>query len=199
MKATLVSMSLLALRFAQQTTLNSSFKCGECITAGYKSCLQTSGVLDHPVWTKPANSTAQKCCLVSDDCSESSKTYACSTNYVNSVYAKYLCPFNNLTCGSRDSIILASVGQTSSLNFVLQKGDVCFYKIKTICGRLKVDLLQLDRGDVATGTVVAEFLEFEKGQMWLLNNSAIVTVPRTDGSPGLDMPFRKETFNENKH
>lgn len=71
---------------------------------------------------------------------------------------------------------------------------MCYYRIKTACGRVKVDIDQLDRGDAATGTVMAEFLDFEKSQVTLGENATMVALPRADGTPGIAMPFRKETF-----
>lgn len=139
MKA-IIFLAMAGLVWGQMPTLNTTAKCGECVSNGYKSCLQTTGAVDHAIWTRPANSTAQRCCLVSEDCGESTKAYVCSTNYVNQVYAKYTCPWNNLTCGATDTFNFATVGQTGSISFTLQRGDVCFYRVKTTCGRLKVDI-----------------------------------------------------------
>jgi hypothetical protein len=82
---------------------------------------------------------------------------------------------------------LASVGTTVNITFILSKGDVCFYKIKSQCGLTKLDFLKMDNSD----SIISEYMEFERGQLQLGSEA---TNSKTGGAPGSDMPWRTETF-----
>ena len=55
---------------------------------------------------------------------------------------------------------MTKVGDYANLTMNLTRGDVCFYKLKNSCGRVKVDLTRVDNSD---NGVTIEYLEFEKG------------------------------------
>ncbi|CDW78894.1 UNKNOWN [Stylonychia lemnae] len=120
-------------------------------------------------------------------CKDASTGWSCTEFYNNTLYAKYVCPFNSVTCGSTDTYNLTEVGKTVNLSMGLTRGDVCFYKIKTKCGLPKVDLTRVDNSD----NILIEYIEYESGTLF---QGTSYVHGKHGSAPGSEMPYRTETF-----
>eukprot|EP00347_Sterkiella_histriomuscorum_P014748 403359692 len=171
-----------------QRTFDSTYKCGECLNYGYKSCIGKNAK-DHPFvssYTK-TDATYNSCCQLSENCKDASQGFACSSSYNNTLYAKYNCPFNTAVCGTNDTVVLEKVGAVANLSMAMIRGETCFYKIKNTCGRNKIDLIRVDNSD----SILIEYIEYESGQIMQGTEYAH---GKQGGAPAVDMPYRTETF-----
>ena len=129
--------------------------------------------------------------MLDEECQSASPSWSCTHPYNNTLYAKYLCPFNNQTCGSNDTYNMNKVGEFATLNFTLTRGDVCFYKVRTGCdARLTVNVSQLENSD----TIIIEYLEHSNDLILLAKIQTDVMHGRWGGAPGLYMPWRTESW-----
>ena len=89
---------------------DSTWKCGECLYNGYKSCVKTEQ--DHSLVTAYDNTDTSfsQCCLEGEYCKYTYEGWTCTEAYNNTLYAKYACPFVTTLCGDQDVIDIADVG-----------------------------------------------------------------------------------------
>lgn len=87
---------------------NSSWKCGECLYNGYKSCVYTP--TDHYMVTSynSSNSSFSQCSYVTDFSKYTYEGWTCTEAYNNTIYAKYACPYNTKLCGVNDTYTLST-------------------------------------------------------------------------------------------
>ena len=138
------------------------------------------------------DATKNRCCTQVDECREMYPSWACSTWYNNTVYAKYVCPYTPTICGlGKDTVTVTNTDTLTITN--MGRGDVCFYRLKNTCGRLKLDVDGLFNTAETINGILLEYLEFETENV-VIGSANEVMHGRLGGAPSADMPWRSESF-----
>jgi len=130
-----------------------------------------------------------------DECRDTYPGWTCTTWYNNTVYGKYVCPYTASICGpGKENVNLTSPTSKDTLTITnLGRGDVCFYRVKNSCGRLKFEVENVLFNAADINGIMIEYLEFEAGSLVMANPSDVVH-GRFGGAPNAEMPWRSETF-----
>lgn len=105
--------------------------CGGCIKGGYTYCFK--GDLGQVILKN--NKIVDTCCKDEQSCKQITMAgYTCSNGFADMDQALTMCPFKESACG-KPSFDFSQPGETGSISIQgLEPGEVCNYKIKSICG-----------------------------------------------------------------
>lgn len=136
--------------------------------------------------------TSQQTCLAptSTDSKLNDGTWSCSSAYNDRVYAKHVCQYNNVACGTvNNTIVLADTTSTQSVNITgLTIGQTCFYKVQAACGgpsfkpndtsKVEIEYVEFRGSDLSNDTVRA--LGLGSSNQLQRNSTPAANMPRRD-------------------
>ena len=122
-----------ARQYVNETAIyDAELPCYSCIINNYIFCQKGN---DHPVIANGKTAPAGYCCESYETCPYvKDAKYSCSSQYSDTLFSLYMCPFYKEKCGDSDNLVMKKTGASKSLSQTLLPGDMCFYTTRAECG-----------------------------------------------------------------